>query len=52
MEVLTAEPVAPEVTARYGWLRRDRVGRFARAHWVDIAWVVFIARCTASACGG
>jgi len=42
MDVLTAEPVAAGVTARYGWLRGDRVRKFARAHWVDIAWVVFI----------
>jgi signal transduction histidine kinase len=44
MEVLTGEPVAAAtgVTARRGWLRGDRVRQFARAHWVDIAWVVFI----------
>jgi signal transduction histidine kinase len=33
---------ATGVTAGHGWLRGDRVRQFARAHWVDIAWVVFI----------
>jgi signal transduction histidine kinase len=43
METLSAEPVAAVVPARRGttWLSRAR--RFAKAHWVDIAWMVFIA---------
>jgi signal transduction histidine kinase len=42
METLSAEPVAavpaPRATARV-----KRARRFATAHWVDIAWMVFIA---------
>jgi signal transduction histidine kinase len=42
MEVLSAEPVGAGTTARYAWMWGIRARRFARAHWVDIAWVVFI----------
>jgi two-component system OmpR family sensor kinase len=42
MEALSAETVATRATARYARIRGDRVRQFARAHWVDIAWVVFI----------
>jgi signal transduction histidine kinase len=42
MEALSAETVATRATARYARMRADRVRQFARAHWVDIAWVVFI----------
>ena len=43
METLSAEPVATAVPARRvtAWIKRAR--RSAKAHWVDIAWMVFIA---------
>jgi signal transduction histidine kinase len=40
MQALTAEPA--RAAARRARMRGDRVRQFARAHWVDIAWVVFI----------
>ncbi|HEY4851758.1 MAG TPA: HAMP domain-containing sensor histidine kinase [Streptosporangiaceae bacterium] len=46
MQALSAEPVAkgPLAGAPGGAARRrgDRVRQFARAYWVDLAWVVFI----------
>ncbi len=43
METLSAEPVAPAVPARRATAWVKRAGRSAKAHWVDIAWMVFIA---------
>jgi signal transduction histidine kinase len=40
MQALTAEPA--RAAARRARMRGDRVRQFARAHWVDIAWVAFI----------
>jgi signal transduction histidine kinase len=46
MEASTAEPVAVPVAVavapRTDLMRAARIRKFARAHWVDIAWVVFI----------
>src|SRR5580692_4328461 len=44
MEASTAEPApAPgPAVARTGLMRAAQVRPFARAHWVDIAWVIFI----------
>jgi signal transduction histidine kinase len=41
MEASPAEPAAA-AAAHSGLMRTARVRQFARAHWVDIAWVVFI----------
>ena len=43
METLSAEPVAAVIPAggATAWVKRAR--RSAKAHWVDIAWMVFIA---------
>src|SRR5258708_9242179 len=43
METLSAEPVAAAIPAggATAWVKRAR--RSAKAHWVDIAWMVFIA---------
>jgi two-component system OmpR family sensor kinase len=43
METLSAEPVATAVPARRATAWATRAGRSAKAHWVDIAWMVFIA---------
>ncbi len=42
METLPAEPVAAAITARRIPTWANRARRFARAHWVDIAWMIFI----------
>src|SRR6202049_1050998 len=46
MQTLSAEPVAqgppPGVPRGAARMRVDRVRQFARAYWVDLAWVVFI----------
>jgi len=42
MEALSAEPAAAVADGRRAWMRGDRVHHFARTHWVDISWVVFI----------
>jgi signal transduction histidine kinase len=42
MEASPAEPAAVAAASRAGLMRAARVRQFARAHWVDIAWVVFI----------
>jgi signal transduction histidine kinase len=42
MEASPAEAAAVAAASRPGPLRAARAGQFARAHWVDIAWVVFI----------
>jgi signal transduction histidine kinase len=43
METLSAEPVATAVPARRATAWATRARRSAKAHWVDIAWMVFIA---------
>ncbi len=43
METLSAEPVAAAVAARRVSTWAGRASRFGRAHWVDIAWMIFIA---------
>jgi signal transduction histidine kinase len=46
MQALSAEPAAhgPLPAAPRGaiWIQGDRIRRFVRAYWVDVAWVVFI----------
>ncbi len=43
METSSAEPVAAAVPARRATAWVKRAERSAKAHWVDIAWMVFIA---------
>ena len=43
MESSIAEVAAPASADRRVKMRVTRARRFARAHWVDIAWMVFIA---------
>jgi signal transduction histidine kinase len=43
METLSAEPVTTPVTSRRAATWTSRARRFVRAHWVDIAWMIFIA---------
>ena len=43
METLSAEPVTASVTSRRAATWTSRTRRFLRAHWVDIAWMIFIA---------
>ena len=42
MEASPAEPAAVAAASLPGLMRAARARQFARAHWVDIAWVVFI----------
>jgi two-component system OmpR family sensor kinase len=42
MEPLSAEPAIAVAPARDARARLDRILASARAHWVDIAWIVFI----------
>ncbi len=42
METLPAEPIAAAITARRIPTWASRARRFTRAHWVDIAWMIFI----------
>src|SRR5260370_1584261 len=43
METSSAEPVTASVTSRRDATWTSRTRRFLRAHWVDIAWMIFIA---------
>jgi two-component system, OmpR family, sensor kinase len=43
MNSLFVEPTAPAATVRRAAMRFTRARRFAQAHWVDIAWMIFIA---------
>lgn len=42
METLSAEPVTATVISRRVTTWSGRARRFAKAHWVDIAWMIFI----------
>jgi signal transduction histidine kinase len=43
MDTLSAEPVAPPTPSKRADHQVSQVGRFVRAHLVDIAWMIFIA---------
>jgi signal transduction histidine kinase len=43
MDTLPAEPVAPFAPGKRADGQVSRIRRFVRAHWVDIAWMIFIA---------